>query len=111
MGFCFVSSQAASYAEIAPADNGRASAIFSTQRQMSASIGIALMATVLASFTTLTAAPSRPRAALTGTTGRSPCACLSLSSALLASVHQRRGRPRDDARPPPLDAPDAVLAD
>ena len=35
MGFTFVSSQAASYAEIAPADNGRASAIFSTQRQMS----------------------------------------------------------------------------
>ena len=34
MGFCFVSSQAASYAEIQPADNGRASAIFSTQRQM-----------------------------------------------------------------------------
>ena len=62
MGFCFVSSQAASYAEIAPADNGRASAIFSTQRQMSVSIGIALMATVLASFTTLTATPTDPRA-------------------------------------------------
>ena len=53
MGFAFVSVQAASYAEIPPADNGRASAIFSTQRQMSVSIGIALMATVLASFTTL----------------------------------------------------------
>ena len=60
MGFCFVSSQAASYAEIAPADNGRASAIFSTQRQMSASIGVALMATVLASFTTLTRDAGRP---------------------------------------------------
>ena len=59
MGFSFVPSQAASYAEIAPADNGRASAIFSTQRQMSASLGVALMATVLASFTTL---ERRPRA-------------------------------------------------
>ena len=48
MGFTFVAVQAASYAEIAPADNGRASAIFSTQRQMSVSIGMALMATVLA---------------------------------------------------------------
>jgi EmrB/QacA subfamily drug resistance transporter len=66
MGFCFVPSQAASYAEIAPADNGRASAIFSTQRQMSASIGVALMATVLASFTTLTETPTDLSRALTG---------------------------------------------
>ena len=75
MGFCFVSSQAASYAEIKPADNGRASAIFSTQRQMAvvdrrrpdghragelhdAERG---------------ADRSRPRAR-SGTTGRSPCA-------------------------------------
>ncbi len=66
MGFCFVASQAGSYAQIAPADNGRASAIFSTQRQMSASIGISLTATVLSSFTTLSAAPSDPQQALTG---------------------------------------------
>ena len=66
MGFCFVASQAGGYAEIAPSDNGRASAIFSTQRQMSVSIGIALTATVLSSFTTLSAAPSDPQRALTG---------------------------------------------
>ena len=66
MGFTFVSVQTASYAQIPPADNGRASAIFSTQRQMSVSIGIALMATVLTSFTTLSAAPTDPQAALTG---------------------------------------------
>ena len=66
MGFTFVSVQTASYAQIPPADNGRASAIFSTQRQMSVSIGIALMATVLTSFTTLSAAPSDPQQALTG---------------------------------------------
>ena len=65
-------SQAASYAEIPPADNGRASAIFSTQRQMSVSIGIALMATVLTSFTTLTAAPSDPERRSPATTGPSP---------------------------------------
>jgi EmrB/QacA subfamily drug resistance transporter len=85
MGFCFVSSQAASYAEIQPADNGRASAIFSTQRQMSTSLGVALMATVLASFTTLSAAPSDPERALTGYHWTfALCAGLALISALLA---------------------------
>ena len=58
--------QTASYAQIPPADNGRASAIFSTQRQMSVSIGIALMATVLTSFTTLSAAPERSAAGADG---------------------------------------------
>jgi EmrB/QacA subfamily drug resistance transporter len=66
MGFTFVAVQAASYARIAPSDNGRASAIFATQRQMSVSIGVALMATVLSGFTSLTAAPSDPQRALEG---------------------------------------------
>jgi EmrB/QacA subfamily drug resistance transporter len=87
IGFCFVSSQAASYAEIAPADNGRASAIYSTQRQMSASIGIALMATVLASFTTLTERPSDMQRALTGYHWTfALCAGLALIAAVLASI-------------------------
>jgi EmrB/QacA subfamily drug resistance transporter len=66
MGFTFVAVQAASYARIAPSDNGRASAIFATQRQMSVSIGVALMATVLSAFTSLTATPSDPQRALEG---------------------------------------------
>jgi EmrB/QacA subfamily drug resistance transporter len=66
MGFTFVAVQAASYARIAPSDNGRASAIFATQRQMSVSIGVALMATVLSGFTSLTATPSDPQRALEG---------------------------------------------
>jgi EmrB/QacA subfamily drug resistance transporter len=66
MGFTFVAVQTASYARIAPSDNGRASAIFSTQRQMSVSIGVALMATVLSGFTPLAAAPSDPQRALEG---------------------------------------------
>ncbi len=53
MGFAFVPMQAASYARIRPADNGRASSIFSTQRQMAVSIGIAVLATVLSSFVPL----------------------------------------------------------
>ncbi len=87
MGFCFVSSQAASYAEIAPQDNGRASALFTTQRQMSMSIGIALMATVLASFTTLTETPVDPLRALTGYHWTfALCAALALCAAGLAAV-------------------------
>jgi MFS family permease len=66
MGFTFVAVQAASYARIAPSDNGRASAIFSTQRQMAVSIGVALMATVLAHFTSLTVTPTDPQRALEG---------------------------------------------
>ena len=66
MGFTFVAVQTASYARIAPSDNGRASAIFSTQRQMSVSIGVALMATVLSGFTPLASAPTDPQRALDG---------------------------------------------
>ena len=95
MGFCFVSSQAASYAEIVPADNGRASAIFSTQRQMSVSIGIALMATILSSFTTLSAAPTDPERALLGYHWTfAVCVVLALVSALLAflMIHDEDAR-------------------
>jgi EmrB/QacA subfamily drug resistance transporter len=66
MGFTFVAVQTAGYARIAPSDNGRASAIFSTQRQMSVSIGVALMATVLSGFTPLASAPTDPQRALDG---------------------------------------------
>ena len=66
MGFTFVAIQAASYARVASADNGRASAIFSTQRQMAIAIGVAVMATVLTSFTTLSEAPTDVQRALDG---------------------------------------------
>ena len=52
MGFAFVPMQAASYATIAPADNGRAASIFSTQRQVAVSIAVAVLATILASYIT-----------------------------------------------------------
>jgi EmrB/QacA subfamily drug resistance transporter len=66
MGFTFVAVQAASYARIAPADNGRASAIFSTQRQMAIAVGVAVMATVLSSFTTLSGVPTDLTRAIEG---------------------------------------------
>ena len=49
MAFAFVPMQAATYANITPVDTGRASAIYSTQRQVSAALGVALLGTVLVS--------------------------------------------------------------
>lgn len=66
MGFPFVSSQAASYARITPSDNGRASAIFQTQRQTAISVGIALTASVLGIFSPLAGRPPDIGRAMTG---------------------------------------------
>ena len=68
MGFAFVPMQAASYATIAPAENGRASSIFSTQRQIGVSLGVAIMASILAAHMSLSRAPSADEVnrALTG---------------------------------------------
>jgi MFS family permease len=52
LGFVFVPINAAVYANIAPADTGRATAIFSALRQIAASLGVALIATVLVEATT-----------------------------------------------------------
>lgn len=46
MAFAFVPLQASTYANIEKSDTGRASAIFSTQRQASAAIGVAILATL-----------------------------------------------------------------
>jgi MFS family permease len=54
MGFAFVPMQAASYATIPPEQNGRASSLFSTQRQVGVSFGVAVMASILASYGALT---------------------------------------------------------
>lgn len=51
MAFVFIPLQAASYATIRPADTGRASSIFQTQRQTGTAVAVALLATVLASRT------------------------------------------------------------
>ena len=49
MAFMFVPMQAATYANVAAVDTGRASAIFSTQRQVAAALGVATLGTVLIS--------------------------------------------------------------
>ncbi|MHB1488594.1 MAG: MFS transporter, partial [Acidimicrobiales bacterium] len=48
MAYLFLPLQAACFARITPAATGRASAIFNTQRQMAAAVGVAALATVLA---------------------------------------------------------------
>jgi EmrB/QacA subfamily drug resistance transporter len=50
MAFVFVPLQAATFATISPADTGQASAIFSTQRQVAAALGVAILATAFAAF-------------------------------------------------------------
>ena len=55
MGFAFVPMQAASYATIGPSQNGRASSLFTTQRQVGVSFGVAVLASVLASYGALVA--------------------------------------------------------
>lgn len=47
MTFIFIALQTAVYAKISTAETGRASSIFSTQRQMSSAFGVAIAATVL----------------------------------------------------------------
>jgi EmrB/QacA subfamily drug resistance transporter len=51
MAFAFIPLQAATYATITPADTGRATALFSTNRQVAVSVGIASLATILTTFT------------------------------------------------------------
>jgi EmrB/QacA subfamily drug resistance transporter len=68
MGYAFVPMQAASYATIKPADTGRASSIFSTQRQIGVSLGVAILASILTAHMALDRLP-RPdevNRALTG---------------------------------------------
>ena len=49
LAMSFIPLQAASYARISPADTGRASAIYSTQRQLGNATGVAVVSTVLLS--------------------------------------------------------------
>ena len=59
MGFAFVPMQAATYATVPPAQNGRASSLFSTQRQVGISFGVAVLASVLATYGALSPAASK----------------------------------------------------
>src|SRR3954468_92986 len=64
MAFAFVPMQAATYANIEAVDTGRASAIYSTQRQVAAALGVATLGTVLVSRVNSAAAGVRDPAGL-----------------------------------------------
>ena len=97
MGFAFVPMQAASYATIEPSQNGRASSIFSTQRQVGVSIGVAIMASILAAHMSLSRVPGADEVgrALTGVRWAfADRVVLSRWPAVGRMVHPRRGRRR-----------------
>ncbi len=60
MAFAFVPLQASTYANIDKPDTGRASAIYTTQRQASAAIGVALLSTILISRRNFLVGAGRP---------------------------------------------------
>ena len=57
MAFVIMPQQAATFATISPADTGRASAIYNTQRQTAAALGVAVLATVLTAAGGSTSSP------------------------------------------------------
>lgn len=57
-GFLILALQASSFATISPADTGRASALYNTQRQVASALGVAIVATALSAF--LDAEPATP---------------------------------------------------
>jgi EmrB/QacA subfamily drug resistance transporter len=57
--FVLIPLQASSFARIRPADTGRASALFNTTRQVSAALGVAVLATALQAWVTSSGAPGR----------------------------------------------------
>jgi EmrB/QacA subfamily drug resistance transporter len=82
--FSFVPLQAATYANITPVDTGRASALYSTQRQVAAALGVATLGTVLISRTS----GHSPAGALSGfhaafLTGAFLVLCASFSALLI----------------------------
>lgn len=90
MGFPMVSTQAASYARITSADNGRASAIFATSRQVALSLAVAIIASSLSVFTPLVGPPPDVERAMNGYhLAFALCAALSIAAAIVAfvSVH------------------------
>lgn len=61
-GFLILALQASSFATISPADTGRASALYNTQRQVASALGVAVVATALSAF--LGSEPATPAGAV-----------------------------------------------
>lgn len=107
VGFSFVPLQAASYARIPPAASGRASSIFAAQRQVSISIGVAVLATIVASFVPLVGPIADIDRALTGFhVAFAATAGLSLLAAIVAlTIHDHDAAPTMRRRHGPVSVP------
>jgi hypothetical protein len=78
MAFSFVPLQAATYANIDKPDTGRASAIFSTQRQASAALGVAILSTLFI---------SRKNSVVGKVLPKTPAEVLAYKNGLLSAFH------------------------
>jgi MFS family permease len=111
VAFAFVPLQAATYANISPEDTGRASAIYSTQRQVSAALGVGILTTVLLTRLKVATSPAGALSAyhaafLLG-------ACLVVLAAISALLIRDEDAASTIVRhdPAPGDAPLAVAGD
>jgi EmrB/QacA subfamily drug resistance transporter len=98
MAFAFVPLQAATYANITPEDTGRASALYSTQRQVAAALGVGTLLTVLLSGSKVGGAPSLSAYQTTFFVGACLVVVAALASLLIrdedaASTMEGRGAP------------------
>ena len=99
MGFVFIPIQAAAFARIRSEATGRASALFQTQRQVGAAVGVAILATVLIERTTALLAgatspaeAARPRGAFHDAVYGPSCSASSVSWPPASSTTRMRRR-------------------
>ncbi len=118
LAFCTIPIQASSFTTISSADTGRASALFTTQQRVSGGVGVAIIATVIASSVHLS--PTTTGASLLPAYHNAflAVAALLILGALFAlkirdsdaAASMRRGSPEPAVVESPPDAPGAELA-
>ena len=109
MAFAFVPLQAATYANITPEDTGRASAIYSTQRQVAAALGVGALLTVLLSGAKTVAGPVLSAYQTTFLVGAGLVVLAAITGLLIRDEDAASTREGHQAKAP--DAPVAVAGD
>jgi MFS family permease len=112
--WCVIAVQSASFATISSADTGRASALFNTQNQVAGGIGVAVLVTVLSSFSPPGATggelvPAFHHAFLTAATMAAIGALIALTIRDAdAAATRRRPEQAPAAAPPPAAVPPGI---
>ena len=109
MSFAFIPLQAATYANISGANTGRASALYSTQRQVGGALGVAVLATIWLSRTNALTAGVAGATALQSARGGGGPRCVLRRHALLH--HRRQCRAHDPRSRCRVDIADDVRLD